>query len=79
MSHQFPPHVVLCDVSPRDGLQNECKPISTTDKISLVQDLIDAGMPRIEVTSFVSPKAIPQMADAQEVMQGLTRRSGADW
>ncbi|MEY4083838.1 MAG: hypothetical protein RL483_1207 [Pseudomonadota bacterium] len=78
MSHQFPPHVVLCDVSPRDGLQNECKPISTADKISLVQDLIDAGMPRIEVTSFVSPKAIPQMADAQEVMQGLTRRPGAE-
>ena len=76
MTNQFPPSVVLCDVSPRDGLQNECKPIATADKIALVQGLIDAGMPRVEVTSFVSPKAIPQMADAQEVMLGLQRKPG---
>ncbi|MFZ9104243.1 MAG: hydroxymethylglutaryl-CoA lyase [Burkholderiaceae bacterium] len=78
MTNQFPSSVVLCDVSPRDGLQNECKPIATADKIALVQGLIDAGMPRIEVTSFVSPKAIPQMADAQEVMLGLQRKPGVE-
>ncbi len=78
MSRSFPPKVILCDVSPRDGLQNECKPIGTADKIALVQGLIDAGMPRIEVTSFVSPKAIPQMADAQDVMRGIARKPGVE-
>ncbi|MGA0856536.1 MAG: hydroxymethylglutaryl-CoA lyase, partial [Burkholderiaceae bacterium] len=78
MTNQFPTSVVLCDVSPRDGLQNECKLIGTADKIALAQRLIDAGMPRIEVTSFVSPKAIPQMADAQEVMLGLQRKPGVE-
>jgi hydroxymethylglutaryl-CoA lyase len=78
VSNSLPPKVTLCDVSPRDGLQNECKPISTADKIALVQGLVDAGMPRIEVTSFVSPKAIPQMADAQEVMMGIARQPGVE-
>ena len=78
MSSQYPSSAVLCDVSPRDGLQNECKPISTADKIALVQGLIDAGMSRIEVTSFVSPKAIPQMADAQDVMLGIQRQPGVE-
>ena len=76
MTSQWPKQVVLCDVSPRDGLQNECKLVSTPQKIALVQGLMNAGLPRIEVTSFVSPKAIPQMADAHDVMQGITRKPG---
>ncbi len=78
MTSPWPEQVVLCDVSPRDGLQNECKALSTTQKIALVQGLINAGLPRIEVTSFVSPKAIPQMADAHELMQGITRKPDVD-
>ncbi|MGA0881526.1 MAG: hydroxymethylglutaryl-CoA lyase [Burkholderiaceae bacterium] len=68
-----PKHAVLCDVSPRDGLQNEAKAVSTEDKIQFVNGLISAGIPRIEVTSFVSPKAIPQLADAEAVMAGIQR------
>ncbi len=71
-----PTRAVLCDVSPRDGLQNEAKPVSTEDKIQYVNALMAAGLPKIEVTSFVSPKAIPQLADAEAVMQGITRREG---
>jgi hydroxymethylglutaryl-CoA lyase len=70
-----PQRVVLCDVSPRDGLQNEAKAVSTEDKIQFVNALIATGIPRIEVTSFVSPKAIPQLADAEEVMRGIQRNS----
>jgi hydroxymethylglutaryl-CoA lyase len=78
MTSPWPKQVVLCDVSPRDGLQNECKAVSTPQKIALVQGLMHAGLPRIEVTSFVSPKAIPQMADAHELMQGITRKPGVE-
>ncbi|MGA1553287.1 MAG: hydroxymethylglutaryl-CoA lyase [Burkholderiaceae bacterium] len=77
-SKSLPSKVVLCDVAPRDGLQNESKPVSTAQKIALVQGLIQAGLPRIEVTSFVSPKAIPQLADAHDVMQGITRKPGVE-
>jgi hydroxymethylglutaryl-CoA lyase len=78
MTSGWPKQVVLCDVSPRDGLQNECKAVSTLQKIALVQGLMSAGLPRIEVTSFVSPKAIPQMADAHELMQDITRKPGVE-
>ena len=78
MTRSWPKQVILCDVSPRDGLQNECKALTTQQKIALVQGLMNAGLPRIEVTSFVSPKAIPQMADAHDVMQGITRKPGVE-
>jgi hydroxymethylglutaryl-CoA lyase len=65
---------VLCDVSPRDGLQNESAFVPTEAKIQFVNSLIDAGLPKVEVTSFVSPKAIPQLADAEAVMRGIQRR-----
>jgi len=65
--------VVLCEVGPRDGLQNEPRLIATADKIRLVDMLSDAGLPMIEVTSFVSPRWVPQMADAAEVMHGIRR------
>jgi hydroxymethylglutaryl-CoA lyase len=64
------------EVGPRDGLQNEAKALPTADKVRLIHALMDAGLKRIEATSFVSPKWIPQVADASEVMAKVERRSG---
>jgi len=72
----LPPRVKIVDVGPRDGLQNEKAPVSAADKIALVHALQDAGLREIEVTSFVSPKWVPQMADALEVMAGIVRKPG---
>jgi hydroxymethylglutaryl-CoA lyase len=72
----LPSRVTLVDVGPRDGLQNEAAPVSTADKIALVHALQAAGLREIEVTSFVSPKWVPQMADNAAVMAGLSRQSG---
>ena len=72
----LPTRVKLIDVGPRDGLQNEKTPVPADVKISLVQRLQDAGLQEIEVTSYVSPKWVPQMADNHAVMQGIARRSG---
>ncbi|MBB3357909.1 MULTISPECIES: hydroxymethylglutaryl-CoA lyase [unclassified Novosphingobium] len=66
--------IEMVEVAPRDGLQNEKTLISTADKIALVERAIAAGARRIEVTSFVNPKAVPQMADAEAVCAGLPRR-----
>ena len=76
MSSSLPSHVTLVDVGPRDGLQNEAQPIPAATKIELVSRLQDAGLHEIEVTSYVSPKWVPQMADAAEVMAGIARRPG---
>jgi hydroxymethylglutaryl-CoA lyase len=76
MSSSLPSQVTLVDVGPRDGLQNEAQPIPAATKIELVGRLQDAGLREIEVTSYVSPKWVPQMADAAEVMAGIARRSG---
>ncbi len=73
---QLPQRVQLIDVGPRDGLQNEKQPINAATKIELVQRLQDAGVTEIEVTSFVSPKWVPQMADNAEVMAGIARKPG---
>ena len=73
---QYPSQVKLVDVGPRDGLQNEKAPVPAAIKIELVHRLQDAGLTDIEVTSFVSPKWVPQMADAAEVMAGVTRKPG---
>jgi hydroxymethylglutaryl-CoA lyase len=72
----LPTHVTLVDVGPRDGLQNEAQPVPAATKIELVHRLQAAGLREIEVTSFVSPKWVPQMADNAEVMAGLTRQAG---
>lgn len=69
-------HVRIFEMSPRDGLQNEARLIPTAEKIELVNRLSECGFDRIEVTSFVSPKWVPQMADAAEVMAGITRKPG---
>lgn len=68
--------VTLVEVSPRDGLQNEKQLLPTAVKVALVDRLSAAGFRAIEVTSFVSPKAVPQMADAAAVMAGIVRRPG---
>jgi hydroxymethylglutaryl-CoA lyase len=72
----LPTHVTLVEVGPRDGLQNEKQPVSTAQKIELVHRLQAAGLREIEVTSFVSPKWVPQMADNAAVMAGIERRAG---
>ena len=66
--------VEMVEVSPRDGLQNEKLPVSTADKLELISRAIAAGSGRIEVTSFVNPRAVPQMADAEAVCEGLPAR-----
>jgi len=73
---RYPSHVAVVEVGPRDGLQNESASIATGDKITFVEKLAEAGLPVIEVSSFVSPKWVPQMADAAEVFAGITPRSG---
>lgn len=70
------PRVTVYEVGPRDGLQNEAAQVATADKLSLVRALADAGLSRIEATSFVSPAWIPRLADAAEVVQGLPARPG---
>ena len=72
----LPTHVTLVDVGPRDGLQNEKQPVATAHKVELVQRLQAAGLKAIEVTSFVSPKWVPQMADGAAVMAAIERRAG---
>ncbi len=71
-----PTQVTLVEVGPRDGLQNEAQPVSAAHKVELVQRLQAAGCREIEVTSFVSPKWVPQMADNSEVMAGIQRAPG---
>ncbi|TRD22658.1 hydroxymethylglutaryl-CoA lyase [Palleronia caenipelagi] len=71
--------VTLVEMGPRDGLQNEPAPVTTADKIRLVDALSGCGFTRIEVTSFVSPKWVPQMADAAEVMAGIARADGVEY
>ncbi|MBV0892278.1 hydroxymethylglutaryl-CoA lyase [Paracoccus sp. Z118] len=71
--------VEIFEMGPRDGLQNETRLIPAADKIALVDLLSEAGFRRIEVTSFVSPRWVPQMADAAEVMAGITRAPGVSY
>jgi len=71
-----PARATLIEVGPRDGLQNEPRPIDTAEKIRFVDALSAAGFTEIEVSSFVSPKWIPQLADAEAVFAGITRRRG---
>ena len=71
-----PKHVTICEVGPRDGLQNEAVPIAAEDKIRFCDLLSDAGVPILEATSFVSPKHVPQMADADEVFRRIRKDDG---
>ncbi|MCA1663025.1 MAG: hydroxymethylglutaryl-CoA lyase [Myxococcales bacterium] len=76
MLEQFPTHVTIYEVGPRDGLQNEARPIATGDKIAMIDALTATGLQRIEITSFVNPKWIPQLADASDVARGIKRKEG---
>ncbi|MCK5424984.1 MAG: hydroxymethylglutaryl-CoA lyase, partial [Emcibacter sp.] len=71
--------VRLYEVGPRDGLQNEQKTVPTEVKVALIERLATAGLTKIEATSFVSPKWVPQMADASKVMMGISRKDGVDY
>jgi hydroxymethylglutaryl-CoA lyase len=73
---EMPRHVEIVEVGPRDGLQSEPGVLPTAAKIELIERLIDSGLTRLEVTSFVNPKKVPQMADAELVLAGLRKREG---
>ena len=75
----FPAEVRIVEVGPRDGLQNESVDIGTTAKIELIDRLSRTGLRSIEATAFVSPKWVPQMADAAEVLAGITRAPGISY
>jgi hydroxymethylglutaryl-CoA lyase len=68
--------VTVVEVGPRDGLQNERRSVPAADKVRLIEQLADAGLPVVEATSFVSPAAVPQLADADEVLPAVHRRPG---
>jgi hydroxymethylglutaryl-CoA lyase len=76
MRAHLPSHVTVVEVGPRDGLQNEPERVSTEDKIAFVDALSAAGLPVIEASAFVSPKRVPQMGDAPEVLAGIHRHPG---
>ncbi len=75
MNKPYPKKVNVIEVGPRDGLQNEKKIISTQDKIKFIENLSESGLSQIEITSFVNPKAIPQLSDAEDVIKGLKLKS----
>lgn len=73
MTESLPSRIEIVEVGPRDGLQNESGVVTTETKISLIERVVDAGVRRLEVTSFVNPKRVPQMADAEAVLAGIAR------
>jgi len=73
---QLPPDVTLYEVGPRDGLQNESRMVPTDDKVQLIDALSETGLRAIEITSFVNPKWIPQLADGGEVSRRIARKPG---
>ena len=75
----LPQRVRMVEVGPRDGLQNESRPVSVSDKLKLVHDLADAGVSYIEAGSFVSPKWVPQMAGSAELFAGIQPRDGVTY
>lgn len=79
MNTSLPSAVTLFEMGPRDGLQNESKPVSSADKIELVNRLSAAGFSKIETGSFVSPKWVPQMAGSDTVFAGIERRPGVSY
>ena len=71
--------IEIVEVGPRDGLQSEPGVVPTAAKVEFIERLIDSGLKRVEVTSFVNPKKVPQMADAEQVLAGLRRREGVSY
>jgi len=79
MSRQGARAVEIVDVAPRDGLQSDEAMVSTADKVELIGRLVEAGVRRLEATSFVNPKRVPQMADAEALMAALPRPDGVTY
>src|SRR3990172_6957084 len=75
----LPERVTICEVGARDGLQNIAQFIPTEKKIALIDALSEAGVPHMEVASFVHPKLVPQMADTGEVVSGIRRLPGTKY
>src|SRR5881394_3564021 len=73
---RLPKQVTIYEVGPRDGLQNEARHVPTADKVAFIDALSDTGLTAIEITSFVHPKWIPQLADGVEVARTIQRRPG---
>lgn len=71
--------IKICEVGPRDGLQNEKRILTTEEKLVLIEGVVQAGFSVIEVGSFMSPKAVPQMANTDEVFQNLKRKEGVEY
>ncbi len=71
--------VRIVEVGPRDGLQNEKTPVSVADRIAFIEALVGAGLHTVEVGAFVSPKAIPQMVNSDQVLRGVNRRSDSEF
>jgi hydroxymethylglutaryl-CoA lyase len=76
---RVPSRVTVYEVGPRDGLQNEARPIATADKVAFIDGLSATGLQHIEITSFVNPKWIPQLADAAQVAGAIQRRDGVSY
>lgn len=76
---RLPESITICEVGPRDGLQNEKPILSAQRKIELINDVVNAGVKVVEIGSFVSPKAVPQLADTDEVAKGITRRPEVEY
>lgn len=79
MSLALPDEIVICEVGPRDGLQNEKTILPTARKIEMIERAADAGVSVIEIGSFVHPKAVPAMADTDDVARGIRRRQGVEY
>jgi len=75
----FPKTITICEVGPRDGLQNEKELLSTEQKIELIEGVLSSGVSSIEIGSFVHPKAVPQMADTEKVMQAIGKRENVEF
>jgi hydroxymethylglutaryl-CoA lyase len=78
-THGAPDRIKIVEVGPRDGLQNEPRVVDTPTKIAFIDCLSTTGLTAIEVTSFVHPTSIPQLADAEAVVRGITRRAGVTY
>jgi len=79
MSMNLVKSIRICEVGLRDGLQNEKRMLSTEEKIELADAMTDAGFPVIEIGSFVSPKAVPQMANTDDVFRGIRKKDGVEY
>ncbi len=75
----WPERVKIVEVGPRDGLQNEHTPVSTERKVAFIRKLVEAGLKHVEATSFVHPQAVPQLADAAEVVAALPEAEGVEY